>query len=205
MEVRDTSWQIRPMGTLALLIDDVTDPAGLARTLVDSGTPVVDIVPAARTVLITVARNDDLASVRVALDRIAPGESARGTSGVVDIDVTYEGADLAAVAEAVGLTIDGLISVHSSATYRVDFCGFAPGFGYMSGLPEALHLPRRATPRTRVPAGSVAIAAGYAAVYPTTSPGGWHLLGSTDAALFDPHRDPPALLTPGTEVVFRPV
>ena len=96
------------------------------------------------------------------------------------------------------------MSRHSDATYRAAFCGFAPGFAYLTGLDPALQLPRRATPRTRVPAGSVAIAAGYSAVYPTTSPGGWHLVGHTDAVLFDADRDPPALIAPGTTVHFVP-
>ena len=83
------------------------------------------------------------------------------------------------------------------------FCGFAPGFGYLTGLPDDLHVPRRATPRTRVPAGSVALAGPYAGVYPQASPGGWQLVGRTDAVLFDVDRDPPALLMPGTTVRFR--
>jgi KipI family sensor histidine kinase inhibitor len=121
----------------------------------------------------------------------------------VVIPVRYDGADLAAVAAATGLTVGEVVAAHCGATYRVAFCGFAPGFGYLTGLPERLHVPRRSTPRTRVPAGAVAIAAGYAAVYPRPSPGGWHLLGSTDLVLFDPDRQPPALLAPGNVVRFE--
>ena len=97
-----------------------------------------------------------------------------------------------------------MIALHSGADYTVAFCGFMPGFAYMTGLPAALHLPRRATPRERVPVGAVAIAAEYAGVYPRESPGGWHLLGRTDAVLWDDGREPPALLPPGTRVRFRP-
>ena len=122
---------------------------------------------------------------------------------VVRIPVVYDGPDLAEVADATGLTTREVVGLHTAATYRVDFCGFAPGFGYLSGLPEALHRPRRQTPRTRVPAGAVAIASHYSAVYPTASPGGWHLLGSTDVSMFDPARTPPALLAPGTRVRFE--
>jgi KipI family sensor histidine kinase inhibitor len=88
------------------------------------------------------------------------------------------------------------------SSFRVDFCGFAPGFAYLTGLDEALWLPRRSTPRTRVPAGSVAIASEYSAVYPGASPGGWHLLGTTSAQVWDPDRVRPALLEPGTKVRF---
>lgn len=192
------------MGTAAVLIDDVDDPAALARAVAESGAPVVDVVPAARTVLVTADGFDDIGRVRAMLDLVSPTDPEHRESETVTIDVRYDGDDIAEVAGAVGLTIDEVVLAHSSALYRVEFCGFSPGFGYLSGLPDVLHLPRRATPRTRVPAGSVAVAAQYAAVYPTSSPGGWHLLGSTDVQLFDPHRSPPALLAPGTQVVFRP-
>ena len=115
----------------------------------------------------------------------------------------YDGDDLDAVAAELGLAVDDVIARHVAGTYVADFCGFAPGFAYLSGLDPTLRLPRRATPRTSVPAGSVAIAGPYTAVYPTASPGGWHLLGHTDIELFDPSVDPPALLAPGTRVTFR--
>ncbi len=93
--------------------------------------------------------------------------------------------------------------MHSGAGYTVRFCGFAPGFAYLDGLDPRLHVPRRDDPRTSIPAGSVAIAGEFAGVYPRASPGGWRLLGRTDASLWDVDRDPPALLTPGTRVRFR--
>jgi KipI family sensor histidine kinase inhibitor len=108
------------------------------------------------------------------------------------------------VARATGLTVATVIDLHSAARYVAAFCGFSPGFAYLRGLPPALQLPRRATPRASVPAGSVAIASEYAAVYPRSSPGGWHLLGTTDTVLFDPAADPPALIQPGTSVRFAP-
>ena len=123
----------------------------------------------------------------------------------VVLDVVYDGDDLVDVADAAGLTIEDVVALHSGATYRCDFCGFAPGFAYLSGLGPRLHLPRRATPRPSVPAGSVAIAGPYTAAYPSASPGGWHLLGRTDTTLWDLDADPPALITPGTTVRFNPI
>lgn len=128
-------------------------------------------------------------------------ESARE----VELRVRYggeDGPDLAAVASAVGRTEEDVISLHAGATYVVGAVGFSPGFPYLLGLPEALHLPRRATPRPRVPPGSVAIAAGQAGVYPQATPGGWHLIGRTDAVLFAHDRTPPALLAVGDRVRF---
>ena len=128
-----------------------------------------------------------------------------GSDREVVLDVVYDGDDLGDVAGAAGLTVEEVVEIHSGALYGCDFCGFAPGFAYLSGLDPRLHLPRRATPRTSVPAGSVAIAGPYTAAYPSASPGGWHLLGRTDATMWDLGADPPALITPGATVRFRPV
>ena len=121
------------------------------------------------------------------------------------IPVTYTGPDLDHVAQACNLRIAELIEVHSSPTYTVIMLGFLPGFPYLVGLPPVLHQPRRATPRTHVAAGSVAIAAEYTGIYPQASPGGWHILGTTPLRLFDPSHDPPTLLQPGDQVRFQPV
>lgn len=125
----------------------------------------------------------------------------------LEIPVRYGGADgpdLATVAELTGLTASQVIELHAATPLRVLFLGFAPGFGYLGPLPSALVVPRRAAPRTRVAAGSVAIAGPHAAVYPVDSPGGWHLLGRTSMALWDPLRTPPATLRPGDRVRFVP-
>lgn len=159
---------------------------------------VVDIVPAARTVLVVHDGRFDTTSLFAAVALVEPDERRH-----ITIDVLYNGADLAAVAAAAGLTTAGVVELHSSAVYTVAFCGFMPGFAYLVGLPAALHLPRRATPRTRVPVGSVAVAAEFTGVYPRESPGGWHLLGTADAVLWDDAATPPALLAPGTTVRFR--
>jgi KipI family sensor histidine kinase inhibitor len=127
----------------------------------------------------------------------------RGAAGTVELDVHYDGEDLELVARDAGCDVDEVIARHTGATLTVAFGGFAPGFGYLTGLPADLHVPRRATPRSRVPAGAVGLAGPYAGVYPRASPGGWQLVGRTDAVLFDVDRDPPALLAPGTSVRFR--
>ena len=121
---------------------------------------------------------------------------------LVEIPVTYDGADLPEVAALTGLGQEEVVRRHREAAYVVAFCGFAPGFAYLRGLDPALHVPRLETPRVSVPAGAVAIAGEHAAVYPRSSPGGWRLLGRTELSLWDAAREPPALLVPGTRVRF---
>jgi inhibitor of KinA len=121
-----------------------------------------------------------------------------------EIRVTYDGADLEQVSLSCGISVDEVIARHSGRRYTVDLLGFVPGFGYLSELDPALQLPRRPQPRPRVPAGSVAIAGAQTAVYPLDTPGGWHLIGRTDETMFDPERDPPALLRAGDIVRFVP-
>jgi KipI family sensor histidine kinase inhibitor len=161
---------------------------------------VVDLVPAARTVLVEGDPRPDLERLLAGL----AAADAAPTGPVVEIPVAYDGPDLAAVAELTGLGEAEVVRRHAAADYTVAFCGFAPGFGYLTGLPAELQVPRRATPRTAVDAGAVGIAGEFAGVYPRRSPGGWQLLGRTDAVLWDTGRDPPALLTPGTRVRFVP-
>ncbi|MDQ6839591.1 MAG: urea amidolyase family protein, partial [Actinomycetota bacterium] len=120
----------------------------------------------------------------------------------IEIPVRYDGEDLDSVAATVGLTTSEVVAIHGATNYRAAFMGFAPGFAYLVGLPETLVVGRRSEPRAMVPAGSVAIADSYSAVYPRSTPGGWHLLGTSDAVLFDPHRRPAALLAAGTSVRF---
>ena len=193
------------MGPRAVLIEELdADPADWAaglRTLALPG--VIEIVPAAETVLIACAGATELASVRERLTGVRALDAAgAGTPHVVEIPVRYDGEDLAGVAESTETSVDEVIALHAARQYVVAFCGFSPGFAYLRGLDDRLQIPRRATPRTRVPAGSVAIAAEYTAVYPRPSPGGWQLLGTTDVVMFDPERSPPALLQPGTHVRF---
>jgi KipI family sensor histidine kinase inhibitor len=121
------------------------------------------------------------------------------------IRVTYDGEDLDAVASATGLTVEQVIARHSGRTYTVDLLGFVPGFAYLSELDASLQLPRRSQPRPRVRAGSVAIAAAQTGVYPLDTPGGWHIIGSTEVVMFDPARNPPAFLAAGDTVRFERV
>lgn len=159
---------------------------------------VLDIVPAARTVLVV---HDG--SLDPAVLRFDAGDHPALHTHSVLLDVEYDGPDLHDVASRCGLGVDEVVRLHTAGEYIVAFCGFMPGFAYLVGLPAALQLPRRATPRPRVAAGSVAIAAEFAGVYPRESPGGWHLLGHTDAVLWSEAREPAALLAPGTRVRFR--
>ncbi|CAJ63548.1 MULTISPECIES: 5-oxoprolinase subunit B family protein [Frankia] len=130
------------------------------------------------------------------------GTKAKDSPATVTIPVRYDGPDLVDVARLTGLTPAQIVERHLRGRHRVAFCGFAPGFAYIAGLDPALRVPRRDSPRTRVPAGAVAIADEFSGVYPRASPGGWHLIGQTDLAVFDLTHDPPALLAPGTLVRF---
>ena len=119
-----------------------------------------------------------------------------------EIAVSYDGPDLDEVARLTGLTAAEVIAAHTATPWRVAFGGFAPGFAYLTGGDPRLRVPRRGVPRTSVPAGAVALAGEFSAVYPQSSPGGWQLIGRTDTVMFDPARDPAALLRPGDRVRF---
>lgn len=161
---------------------------------------VEEIVPAARTVLVT-GLADPRGFAREVVRWDVPAVPA-GRGRTVELAVRFDGPDLGEVAERWGVRPGEVADVVVATSFRVAFCGFAPGFGYLTGLPERLHVSRRATPRTAVPAGSVALAGPYAGVYPRASPGGWRIVGTTRAVLWDPARDPAALLSPGVEVRF---
>ena len=202
---------IRDFGDRALLVECGSTDEVLAVSAALRGAElpgVCDIVPAARTVLVTLTdptRQPSARSLIAALDVPHPApELAPGQAEVV-IDVVYDGADLTEVAALLDMTVADLIAAHTGTRWHVAFGGFAPGFGYLVGGDPRLRVPRRAEPRTRVPAGSVALAGEFSGVYPRESPGGWQLLGRTDAVLWDVDRSPPALLKPGDGVRFRAV
>lgn len=164
----------------------------------------VDLVPAERTLLLAGAAVQDLPVLAALLEDLPPAASQDDGADEVSVGIVYDGDDLEEVAELLGMSTPALITAHSGAPWHAAFGGFAPGFSYL--LPDALpwEVPRRAEPRTAVPAGAVGLAARYCGIYPRSSPGGWQLIGHSDAPLFDPDREPPALLTPGTRVRFVP-
>jgi KipI family sensor histidine kinase inhibitor len=206
--VDDGRLHVLPCGDRALLVEvaDLGAVAALRAALERSPLPGQrELVPAARTVLVVLDRPPSDADV-LALRRLPTTPPDAGADGpVVELPVLFDGPDLPEVAELTGRPVPALVEALTSVELTVAFSGFAPGFGYLTGLPEELHVPRRGTPRTRVPAGSVGLAGPFAGAYPRASPGGWQLVGRTDAVLFDVDRDPPALLTPGTRVRFREV
>lgn len=161
-----------------------------------------EIVPAARTVLLDGLTDPGRLAAELAVADVPPAPPRE--QDVVEIPTRYDGPDLTEVAAHWGVSEQEVARIHAAAEFRVAFCGFAPGFGYLTGLPARYDVPRRATPRTAVPAGSVALAGPYTGVYPRSSPGGWQLIGTTEAVLWDHARVPAALLAPGTRVRFVP-
>ncbi len=200
--------RLLPYGGRAVLVelDSVERVYGLVTALqrnpVDG---VTEVVPAARTVLVKF--DPDLVTGPALAERLKrrrPRAAPWSAESSVELRVVYDGPDLAEVAMLTGLEPEDVVDRHARADYTVAFCGFAPGFGYLVGGDPLLRVPRRPSPRTQVPGGSVALAADYTGIYPRTMPGGWQLIGRTDAVLWDIKRDPPALLSPGTRVVFVP-
>jgi KipI family sensor histidine kinase inhibitor len=200
--------KVLPVGEDALLVEVASGDeaqalhAELLRRRAEGSLSAREIVPAARTVLL-----DGLdAPARVAAELTAADlpPAPPPARDVIEIPVRYDGPDLADVAAHWGVPEPEVARIHAGTDFRVAFCGFAPGFGYLTGLPPRYDVPRRATPRTAVPAGSVALAGPYTGVYPRSSPGGWQLIGTTDAVLWDHARVPAALLSPGVRVRFVP-
>jgi KipI family sensor histidine kinase inhibitor len=199
--------KILPVGKHALLIEleDLESVLGLyaeiERRRKDGWhQDIVDVVPAARTILL-----DGIADPVSVTQELVKWHRFRATPAegpLVELETVYDGDDLDSVAQICNLSSSELIAAHTGLTFVSTFCGFSPGFAYLSGLPERLQVPRRDNPRTSVPAGSVALAGEFCAVYPRTSPGGWQIIGRTAASLWDPSADPPTLLQPGTSVRF---
>lgn len=198
--------RVLPCADVGLLVElaDLEEVLALYAELVeDPPTGVVDLVPAARTLMLTIdPAATDVVEVERAVRAARPRRGVRPDAGHVEVPVTYDGEDLAEVGEITGLGERGVIEAHTGQEWTVAFCGFAPGFGYLVGTDDRLHVPRRSTPRTKVPAGAVALAGEFAGVYPRESPGGWQLIGHTALRAWDLDREPPALLVPGARVRF---
>ncbi|GLI27928.1 allophanate hydrolase [Agromyces rhizosphaerae] len=198
--------RLLPSGEHAVLVEcgSAEEVLGLHAALVATRPDgVVDLVPAARTVLVSVDTSRialETASAWVA--RTEPAAAGSAAAEPVELPARYDGDDLAAAADALGISPDELVEAHLAATWRVAFTGFAPGFGYLVSDDWPYDVPRLASPRTRVPAGSIGLAGSYSGVYPRESPGGWQLIGRTDAVLWDAAADPPARLVPGAAVRF---
>lgn len=227
--------EVLPAGPSAVLVE-VADlesvlvlDAALRRLARGGGPPwdtVVDLVPAARTILVVSEGGDPdrlAAAVREVAAGLGPapeaeaGPPAAAVGGlepdgevveavdaveVVEVVVRYDGPDLGDIARITGLDEDEVVRAHTGTSWRVAFGGFAPGFAYLVGGDPRLRVPRLDSPRSSVPAGSVGLAGDFSGVYPRSSPGGWRLLGRTDLVLWDPDRDPPAILRPGATVRF---
>ena len=201
--------RVLPSGTAGLLLEcgDLEEVLGLYGLLQEQPPEgVLDVVPAARTVLLVLDPAITTPDrVRSLVEHLGVGEgrsASRAGGPVLEVPVAYDGDDLGDVAEILGCDPEEVVRRHTSGLWIVAFCGFAPGFGYLTAAEGGWSIPRRSSPRTKVPAGSVALAGEFSGVYPRESPGGWQLIGRTELQVFDLDREPPALLSPETRVRF---
>ncbi|MFD6161391.1 allophanate hydrolase subunit 1 [Nocardia sp. NPDC060256] len=210
MSAISTPLRILPAGDRSVLVapDEHADLVAfidLLRRALPAG--VHDVLPAAQTVLVTMTDTADARAVEDHLRQLFRNAQGIGSAepepdAVRTIPVRYDGPDLESVAAQLGISVRAVIDAHTGAVWRCSFLGFAPGFGYLESAESGLAVPRRTESRTSVPAGSVALADGYSAVYPRRSPGGWQLIGTTDVPMWDLDRAEPSLLRPGTRVRF---
>lgn len=198
--------RLLPCGTSAVLIevDGLHEVLDLHAALREAGIPgVVDLVPAASTLLVvTDPEATSVPDVEAAVRALPPVRHDRVEGELVELPVVYDGEDLAEVASMWGCHPDEVVRRHTAEPWAVAFCGFAPGFGYLTSDSWEWDVPRRSDPRTKVPPGAVALAGRFCGVYPRESPGGWQLIGRTKVRVFDLSREPAALLRPGSRVRF---
>lgn len=198
--------RVLPCADSGLLVElrDLDEVMGVHAALRENPPPgVVDLVPAARTILVRLdPRAADPAAVDRAVREVRPVRWTGADSDVVTIPVRYDGPDLREAASLTECTERELVAAHTGTEWTVAFGGFAPGFGYLTGREWSFDVPRRAESRPVVPAGSVGLAGVFSGVYPRSSPGGWQLVGHTEASLWDLDREPPAVLRPGVRVRF---
>ena len=191
-------------GPAAVLLEcaDLAEVLGLLPGLREQP-KINEVIPGARTVLLRLGAPLDEADRR-GLMSMAPTSAENHDQVRIRIEVDYSGDDLAEVAGYLGTTTAEVVVLHTHQIWTVGFCGFAPGFAYLQGEHDRLRVPRRPAPRSSVPAGAVGLAHSWSGVYPRAGPGGWQLIGHTDAQLWDLNRTPPALLQPGFQVQFIP-
>ncbi|HEY3573546.1 MAG TPA: urea amidolyase family protein [Arthrobacter sp.] len=199
---------VRHVGQRALLaeVEHPEDVLALQEHL--TANPLIgqlEVISAAETVMVTCTTEESARRIRQALLNMTFPPRQHGVSALVRIDVVYDGEDLRDIAAHCGLSPEAVINVHSAQTWTAAFTGFSPGLAYLVGENNVLNVPRRPSPRTSVPTGSVALAGKYSSVYPRQSPGGWQIIGHTRTAMWDLARESPALVTAGTEVIFQPV
>ena len=206
------SRRLLPSGDAAILVecDSLEEVLALHEALAADRRPgVVELVPAARTILIGVDPAVMPLESAATWVRRVPAEAGSRAAGAaappITIPVAYQGDDLETTAMLLAVSAEALVARHTAIEWRVAFVGFAPGFGYLVSDDWPFEVPRLDAPRTRVPAGAVALAGGFGGVYPRQSPGGWRIIGRTDAVLWDPDADPPALLVPGRRVRFEAI
>ncbi len=198
--------RILPVSLRTLLVElaDLNETLALFASLqAEPVAGVEEVIPAARTLMIRF--EPDLISAERLAARLAERDLSRPPErqgALVEVPTLYDGEDLEEVARLTGLGVEEVIERHAASEFTVAFSGFAPGFGYLVGGDTALHVPRRQSPRTRIPAGSVALAGAFSGVYPQTSPGGWQLIGTTPVPMWDLTRTPPAFFQPGDRVRF---
>lgn len=203
-----TVLDLRPAGRTALLatFDSLPQVVAFRAGLTTATVPgLTEVVSGARTLLLRYdPASTDAARLRSALERVVPSVDAEAASAAdpLVIPVVYDGEDLDQVVALTGMRRDRVIAWHTGQLWTSAFCGFAPGFSYLTGTEPSLDLPRRSTSRTAVPSGAVALAGEFSAVYPRVSPGGWQLIGRTDVPMWSLDREPPALAPAGTRVRF---
>jgi KipI family sensor histidine kinase inhibitor len=194
-----------PSGSHGLLVqlEDLDEVLALYAALLEAPLPgVVEVVPAASTILLVTEPGTSTEEVGRLVRGVRPAPGGRDEGDLVEVPVVYDGDDLDDVGQLLGCDRDEVVRRHTASTWTVAFCGFSPGFGYLTCDDGEWDVPRRSSPRTKVPPGSVALAGQFSGVYPRESPGGWQLLGRTDLAVFDLDREPAALLRPATRVRF---
>ena len=195
-----------PCGDEAILVelDDLDHVLALVDAIETPPTSphIRDVVPAARTVLVRLDAPTSADTVARYLRSLRPTIRSDQARAVVEVPIRYDGPDLDDIAMMTGLTVREVISAHADQLWVSAFVGFAPGFSYLVGTAERIDIPRRNTPRVRVPPGAVGLAGEFSGIYPRASPGGWQLIGTTDAVLWDLNRPQPSLLFPGCAVQF---